>query len=90
MPDDRRTARVLALLAEHDPDMLLADGLEDAIIGVCRTAGQEDRVAYDVDKCIAILVERDGMEPCEARECLEANSFCAFVGDRTPVWIETL
>jgi len=47
--------------------MLFANGLDDAIIGIGRRCGQPDLVVYSVEKCIQILVERDGIEEDEAR-----------------------
>jgi len=52
--------------------MLLADGFEDAFIGVAVRNGAECAV-YDRDKCIKILIERDGMTEDEALDYFEYN-----------------
>jgi len=70
--------------------MLLADGFEKAFIGIAHRACQEDVVAYDYDKCIAILCERDGMEYDEAVEFFWFNTLGAWVGDKTPVFIKPM
>ena len=54
--------------------MLLADGFEKAFVGVAHRACQEDVVAYDYDKCIAILCERDGMDYDDAVEFFWFNT----------------
>ena len=70
--------------------MLLADGFEEAFVGVAHRACQEDVVAYDYDKCIAILCERDGMEYDDAVEFFSFNTLGSWVGDKTPIFIKTM
>ena len=72
--------------------MLKADGFDDAVIGIGQRCGQEDIIVYDAQKCIKILVERDGIEFEEAREFFEFNTLGAWVGKTTPifVWKRTL
>ena len=44
--------------------MLLADGLEEAFIGVARRFGFSEPVAtYDLEKCIKILMRDGGSDP---------------------------
>lgn len=66
---------------------LRADGFNEAIIGVCRRFGQSPIVAYDYEKCIQILVSRDGMTEEDAREFFEFNVIGAYVGEGTPCFI---
>ena len=68
--------------------MLMADGFEDAYIGVARRCGQPDLAVYTVRLCITILVERDGMTQEDAAEYLEFNSIGAWAGELTPLWLE--
>jgi hypothetical protein len=82
--------RVEEQLKEQNPKALFADGFDDAIIGISRRFGADPLVAYDYEKCIKVLVERDGMEPDEAREFFEFNTIGAWVGDGTPIFIETV
>lgn len=75
-----------------DPDLLFADGLDGAIIGVV-SAFTEPRVAYSVKAVLEILMEDgsvdDGEDPyVEAREHFDFNISGAYVGPRTPVWVE--
>lgn len=53
-------------LREINPDALLADGLEAALIGYTVNTHHANVAVYDIDKCIDVLVERDGMTPEEA------------------------
>jgi hypothetical protein len=71
-------------LAELDPDLLLADGFDEAILGVASRCGSPDVVVYDYDKCVGVLVARDGMTEDEAIEWMDFNVVGAYVGERTP------
>ena len=76
-------------LAEIDPDLMLMDGFDDCIIGICESFGGESVVAYDYDKVIAQL-ESQGMSEEEAVEFHEFNQLGAYVGERTPVFIHRI
>jgi len=77
----------VGFLCEEHENLLPADGFDEAILGLCERAGSDVVVAYDRDKCIDILVERDGMEYEEAIEYFEFNVVGAWMGDNTPVFI---
>ena len=68
--------------------MLKADGFDDAILGIY--GDEEDYVfVYDKQKMIAIRMA-DGMEEIDAIEDLQFNTWGAYVGPRTPVYIDTV
>ena len=78
----------------HDLDkILLADGFEDAFMGVVESFGTAPKACYNYDGCITILMEGDVMngEPQmtydEAVEYLEFNVTQAYVGENTPAFI---
>ena len=73
----------------YDDDLLFADGYDSAIIGVCGGC-DSGRVAYDAQKMVEICVSRDGMTYDEANEWLEFNTFGAYVGERTPIYVHNL
>lgn len=66
--------------------ILFADGFDDAIIGI---ETNTHKVCYDIDKCLEILIERDGMSYEEAHEYFYYNVSAAYVGEFTPLWIHT-
>ena len=70
--------------------MLTADGFDKAFLGIAIRAGQEDIVAYDFDKCVAILCERDNMELDDAIEYMYYNVVGAWMGDKTPIFIRQM
>ena len=77
----------MQLLEEINPEALLADGFEDAYIGVCEVFNRPPLAAYDRDKCIEILMERDEMDRDEAEEYFNFNVSGSWVGENTPVYI---
>lgn len=66
---------------------LLADGFEDAFIGVGQICGEPPVAVYNREKCVEVLMARDGMDYEEAVEYLEFNTFGAYVGPQTPMFI---
>ncbi len=68
-------------------DILLADGLEEAFIGVTAGYGGITRACYDSSKCVEILMKRDGMDFGEAVEFFNFNIVGAYMGDYTPEFI---
>ena len=76
------------LLYQLSPDVIVADGFEDALIGVGQQFNKAMAV-YDRQKCIEILMERDGMSDEEAVEFFEYNVTGAWVGEYTPIFLET-
>ena len=75
---------------EEIGDILLADGFEEAFIGIVESFGLEPRACYDYDKCQEILVSRDSMTWEEALEHLEFNVVQAYVGEHTPAFISPM
>jgi len=69
-------------------EFLIADGFDNAVLGIAKRACHPEVVAYDYAKCVQILVERDDMTEEEAYEFMEFNVVGAFVGERTPVFVE--
>ena len=75
--------RLLESIAEFNPEALLANGLENAIVGY----DTKGRVIYSVGNIIDILVERDGMSYEDASEHFSFNIECAYVGEHTPIYM---
>jgi len=69
-----------------DDEFLIADGFDDAIIGVDEENG---KIIYDIDEVINILII-DGMDVNEAIEFYEYNISGSFVGEKTPVFMRRI
>jgi len=70
-----------------EQEMLVMDGFDNCILGVCSRFGQEDVIAYDLSKVLGELMNQ-GMDEEEANEFFEFNMLGSFVGDKTPCFIE--
>ena len=70
--------------------MLLADGFEGVFIGVSTRCGQPTLAVYDANKCLQILIHRDDMNHEEALEYFNFNVIGAWVGDETPLFLESM
>jgi len=72
---------------EDYPELVQADGLEEAIVGVINRLGTQ-ALCYDLDKVINILM-RD-MSKEEAWEYFYYNIEGCYVGENTPVYLTYL
>tara|TARA_R100000742_G_C4268662_1_gene87058 strand:- start:1061 stop:1306 length:246 start_codon:yes stop_codon:yes gene_type:complete len=70
------------MIAEYNQESLLADGFDDAIIGIVDSFSDNPVVLYDKDKCIDILCKDMSRE--EAIEYFNFNVMGAYMGDNTP------
>jgi hypothetical protein len=64
---------------------LFADGLDEAIIGF---EPNDFRVVYSRSKVIDILAKDMDGDVDLASEYAEYNTFAAYVGQRTPIWVD--
>ena len=74
---------------ENEVEILLADGFEQALIGLGRQFNKYLAV-YSREECIKVLMYRDGMSREDANEFFDFNVVGAYVGENTPVFIEDL
>jgi len=82
-----------ASFAEYSDKILLADGFDDAFIGVGDNAEGNPVAIYSIEKCLDILAEqfKDQEDPQgEAIDYFEFNIRCSYVGEFTPMFINTL
>ncbi|HUV13058.1 MAG TPA: hypothetical protein VMY18_05390 [Acidobacteriota bacterium] len=70
-------------------EFLLADGFENAFIGVVYGKMREPVACYDRKKCISILIARDGMTEEDAEEYFSFNVDDAWMGEKTPMFLDT-
>ncbi len=70
----------------YDEEIMLADGFEDAFIGIARKYGLPPFAVYDRTKCIKMLIEQEMTEE-EAEEFFEFNIAGAYLGENTPAFI---
>lgn len=87
---NKRFKAIKARLVDVNQDALLADGFEDALMGICWRFGQPALAMYDRNKCVDILVKRDKMSVDDAREFFDFNVIGSWVGEHTPVFVEVI
>jgi hypothetical protein len=80
-------------LDQDYPGCLVADGHDEAIVGVLVRPHDDPVVVYDADRLIAGLVY-DGDRTAgscwtweEAEEYADFNVFCAYFGPRSPLYV---
>ena len=67
----------------EETEFLKADGFDEAVMGFDLNS---DRLIYSISKMLEILMN-DGMEKMDAIEYLEFNTFGAYVGEKTPIYM---
>lgn len=65
----------------------MASKAVEAIIGYTINNHHPAVVVYDVEKCIEILCDGDGMDEEEALEYFEFNTLGAYVGESGPLFV---
>lgn len=74
-------------ISEEYPNLLKADGFDDAIIGVVERIGVQ-AICYDQEKVIEILMKDMTYE--EDVEYFEFNIAGAWVGESTPFFLQKM
>ena len=82
---DKTTIELYFEHCEHP--ILLPDGFEEAFLGVGYQFGRPEVACYDYNKCIDILMERDGMTYDEAIEFFEYNVI-GYGGEGVPIFVD--
>jgi hypothetical protein len=75
------------IAAEIDPDILFADGWDEAFIGLTANHHHAIVAVYDYDRIIEIMMERDGVTYEDAEDFVGFNIVGAYVGERTPIYV---
>lgn len=86
MADGSDVHEWLSEILQDGDELLMADGLDDCLIGVARIFDKRIAV-YDTSKVLAKL-EADGMTSEEAEEYFEYNIVGAYVGENTPAFMD--
>jgi hypothetical protein len=74
-------------LAELNEEAVLYDGYEDALIGIAFRFNLPPLACYDYNKCILLLMNRDGMTHEEAVDYFQYNTLGCWAGDHTPIFV---
>ena len=80
----------LEFIKDNFTDVLIANGFDEAIIGIVERYGMNPVVLYNKNKCLKILQKRDGMTESEAIDFYYYNIVGAYMGEHTPCFAEIL
>lgn len=69
-------------------ETLYATGFDDAIIGLSTEFEDVPRIVYSKSKMIEVLVDESEMDREEAIEFLSYNTWSAYVGKGTPIYMD--
>jgi hypothetical protein len=75
-------------MINEDDEVLLASGYADAFIGI--TDLEPKKAVYDKNKMVEIVMVEDSCSYLEAIEWLEFNTWNAYVGESTPIYVDTI
>ena len=87
---EEHTNEMRELVARMNRKALLADGLEDAFVGMIERANGPSVACYDRGRIIEILQGNGDMSFNDAQEYFDFNVLGAYVGDNTPVFLTSL
>jgi hypothetical protein len=74
-------------IKDINPEALLIDGFDGAIIGMAERINLGPVVAYDIETILQIMVKRDNMSYEQAYEFFNFNILGAWMGENTPIFI---
>ena len=82
------------MIKEYNPDAIIFDDLDEAIIGVGQQHGMNSVAIYDREKCIQIFAdkflkdsENEDDAYLSAIEWFEFNVECSYLGENTPIFV---
>jgi len=77
---------------EHKDNILLADGLDEAFLGLAHRDGEHGKqvAVYGIYSCIYTLQLQNKWKWEEAEEYFHFNTRWAYVGEYTPMYIEEM
>ena len=77
------------LIEQFGDDLMFAVNFDNSIIGVSMGISCGTKVVYDAEEMAKTLVVSEGITEQEAWEYLEFNTFNAYVGENTPIFVST-
>ena len=75
------------LVENFGDDLMFADTFDGAIIGVA-TGRDSELVVYNARQMVEILLQEENLAEEDAWEYLEFNTFCAYIGKNSPIYVE--
>ena len=86
--DPMNRADIEDIYGDDEPNLMFADGFDEAIAGVVWD-GERTRVVYDTELILELLMGRSEMTYEEAVEYFDFNIAGSHMGEYTPLYLET-
>jgi hypothetical protein len=80
---------VIDKIVELNPEAIVLDGLDEAVVGIGYSKDLEPRLIYSINNIILTLIGRDGMSENEAREFYDYNIADGYFGNHGPIFLES-
>jgi len=81
------TKQLINMISRHpEGEFVVAEGFDEAVVGY---DPRNERLIYDRNRMVEILMKEEKMNQDEAWEYLEYNVFDTYMGTETPVFIDT-
>lgn len=84
-----KKSQLAEFLAQFSEEILIADGLDYAFIGLANTANGYVCV-YSTERIVSHLMEEDMMDFDTAEEYMHHNIIGAYVGELTPIFVDII
>jgi hypothetical protein len=79
--------QLIHMISRHpEGEFVVAEGFDEAVVGY---DPRNERLIYDRNRMVEILMKEENMNQDEAWEFLEYNVFDTYMGNETPVFIDT-
>ena len=82
--------KISDLIAQANPEAIVVDGMEDALIGLAYRSGVSPVACYDKKICARIVMKENNLSYTDTLEWLEENIFSVYAGVYTPIFIKDL
>jgi len=82
--------KISDLVAQVNPEAIVVDGMDEALIGLAYRSGISPVACYDKKRCAKIVMKEHKLSYQDALEWLEENVFSIYAGIYTPIFIEDL
>lgn len=82
--------KIVDLIARVNPEAIVVDGMDKALIGLAYRSGISPVACYDKSKCAKIVMKEHKLSYKEAIEWLENNIFSVYAGVYTPIFVDRL
>jgi hypothetical protein len=75
------------ILAESNPEAIILDNLDEALVGIGEGYGTNTVAVYDKDKLLELLMEQNNWDYSEALEWYDFNIIGSYFSEYNPIFV---